>query len=408
MTIAVGVAKQVTVKKEVTWGLVPAAGSAQSMRRTTSDLDVKKDTYQSAEIRTDYQIADFRHGVRSVEGTLNGEISPGTYQLFMAAACRQGFQTAATTTAITTVTAATTTTTNGTFTRSSGSFFTDGFKVGDVVRWTGWVVATANNTKNMLITALTALIMTVTTLDGTAIVSRAGGDTVTGAVTGKKTWVPQTGHTDDSFSIEHWFADLTLSEVFSGCKVSKLDIQLPATGMGTIGVSVMGKDVTTAGAQYFTSPTAATTTGVVAGVNGALFVGGVAVANITGMNFTIDGSMTAEPVIGSNFRPDIFEGRVSVSGQVTAFFQDATLRDVFLNETTTSICGVFTTANTAAADFIVFNMPMVKAGGASKDDGEKGLVQTIPFTAILNSAGGTATTLSTLLTTISIQDSQAT
>jgi hypothetical protein len=405
MTIATGVNKQVIYKKETTWGTIPAASSAQALRRTTSDLDLKKETYQSNEIRTDFQVADFRHGVRSVEGTLNGEISPGTYKDFFAAALRQAFQTATTTGAQTTITAATTTGTNGTFTRSAGSYLTDGFKVGDVVRWTGWTVATANNTKNMLITGLTATVMTVTTLDGTAIVAKAAGDSVTATLAGKKTWVPSTGHTDDSFSIEHWFNDLSVSEVYTGCKVSKLDVQLPATGMGTIGVSLMGKDVTTASAQYFTSPNAQTSTGVIAAVNGALYVGGTAVANVTGMTFTIDGNMTGEAVIGSNSRPDIFEGRVSVSGQITAFFQDATLRDQFLNETESSVIGVFTTGNTAASDFVVFNMPRIKAGGASRDDGDKGIVQTIPFTALLNTAGGTG--VNSLATTISIQDSQA-
>ena len=66
---------------------------------------------------------------------------------------------------------------------------------------------------------------------------------------------------------------------------------------------------------------------------------------------------------------------------------------------------MFTTANTATADFIAINMSRVKVGGASKDDGEKEIIQTLPFTALLDTAGGTATTEDTLKTTISIQDS---
>jgi len=133
MTIATGVSKQVKYKVESTWGTVPAAANSQLLRRITSDIDLTKDAYESNEIRTDYQVADLRHGSRSVGGTVNGELSPGTYKDFMAAALRQVFQTQVTTGAIITVTSAVTTGASGTFTRSSGSYFTDGFKIGQVV-----------------------------------------------------------------------------------------------------------------------------------------------------------------------------------------------------------------------------------------------------------------------------------
>ena len=64
MANASGLFKALTYKKEVTFGLVPAAPGAQALRRISSDLSLKKDTYQSSEIRPDQQIADFRHGVR--------------------------------------------------------------------------------------------------------------------------------------------------------------------------------------------------------------------------------------------------------------------------------------------------------------------------------------------------------
>jgi hypothetical protein len=91
MTIAIGVNKQVKYKVESTWGTVPAAGSAQLLRRVSSDLDLKKETYESNEIRTDYQVADFRHGVRRVAGSIRGELSPLTYSDFLAAALRKAW-----------------------------------------------------------------------------------------------------------------------------------------------------------------------------------------------------------------------------------------------------------------------------------------------------------------------------
>jgi hypothetical protein len=79
---------------------VPAAASAQRLRRVTSTLNLKKRTFESNEILSHVQRVDFRHGVRSVEGTINGELSPGTYKDFMAAAVRRAY------TAVTAITGA--------------------------------------------------------------------------------------------------------------------------------------------------------------------------------------------------------------------------------------------------------------------------------------------------------------
>jgi hypothetical protein len=50
-------------------------------------------------------------------------------------------------------------------------------------------------------------------------------------------------------------------------------------------------------------------------------------------------------------------------------------------------------------------LPNVKLGGATKSDGEQGLILTCPFTALYNSAGGTG--IATEATTIAIQDTAA-
>jgi hypothetical protein len=416
MTVSSGIEKKLILAPQAAQGTCAVANlaTAQYLRRVTSNLDMKKDTYQSNEMRADRQIADFRHGVRSIEGSISGELSPGTYEKFMAAILRKAWTAGVTmnVAAADNVAAANTATATGTFTRDDvgGSFITDGFKVGDVVRFTGWdTPATGNNAHNFIITALTATVMTVTGLDGVGPVTRAKGDTVACAVQGKKVWTPTTGHTEDWFSIEHAYTDVDLSEVFWDCKVNSLDIKLPATGISTIDVGIMGLNATNyaaGSAPYFTAVLAAATSGVLAAVNGALYVQGTKIALLTGMDFNIAGNLTSEAVVGSNVKPDIFDGKVVVTGNMTVYFQDATFRDYFQNETEVSINAAFTTSNDANADFLAFSMPRVKVGGASKDDGDKGIIQTMPFTALFNTAGGS--TVNTEATTLSIQDSTLT
>ena len=92
---------------------------------------------------------------------------------------------------------------------------------------------------------------------------------------------------------------------------------------------------------------------------------------------------------------------------MSLFFENATMRDYFADETEVSVSAVFTTANSATADFIAFTMPRVKMGGSGKDDGEKGIIQTMPFVALFDTGGddGTTCTVDSLATTLSIQDS---
>ena len=187
-------------------------------------------------------------------------------------------------------------------------------------------------------------------------------------------------------------------------------VKLPATGISTIEFGLMGLNYANKAAvdsPYFTSVLAASTSGVLAAVNGALYVQGTKIALLTGLDFDVAANLSSEPVVGSNVKPDIFDGRVAVKGNMTVFFEDATFRDYFLDETEVSINCVFTDKNDKAANFLAFTMPRVKVGGASKDDGEKGLVQTMPFVALFNTAGddGTTCTVSSLATTLSIQDS---
>lgn len=406
MPIATGIAKQLRYKQEVTYGVAPGAASAQLLRRVTSSLDLSKDTYQSSEIRADYQISDFRHGVRRVAGTVNGELSPRTYGDFVAAALRRAFTNGAALTTLS-ITIAVGSVINGvqtyTVTRASGSYLTDGVKIGKVVALTAGSFNVANSNKNLLVIALTATVATVVVLNNTALVAEGPIGSATFTVRGRETFTPTTGHTDLSFALEHWFPDVPTSELFTGCKVNTLGLSLPPTGMSTIDLGMIGQNIITAASQYYTSPTASTSTGVTAAVNGALIVGGSPIAICTGLTVNVAGGYSGDPVVGANVIPNVFPGRVNVTGQFTAYFESGTFRDNFINEDEISLVMALTTSNVALADFVGLTLPRIKLGGASKTDGEQGIVATFPFQALFNVNGGAA--VSSEQTTLNYQES---
>jgi hypothetical protein len=401
MAISKGTAKVVAYKKETTWGTAAGTSGGKQVRRVTADFNLTKETYESNEIRTDRQLADFRHGVRSADGTLSGELSPNSYSDFMQSLVAKDFA------AVTAVTGISATIAAGsgtlwTVTRAAGDWLSNGLKVGSVIRLTGAGLDTANVAKNLLIVSMTSSAITVQVLNGSALVAEGPIASVTATVVGKQTFVPATGHTEDSYTIEQWFQDIAQSEVFTGMRVGSMNLQLPATGLTTVDFSFMGKDLSSKGTtQYFGSPTAQGTNGIFAAVNGAMIVNGLPVALVTSADFTVERAMENATAVGSNSVAEIFLGRIRVTGNLSVYFQDATFRNYFDDETSVSIVFALTTGSEANADFLTFTLPKVKLGSFAKDDGELGLVASTSFQALLNadtSAGLPATT-------VQIQDS---
>lgn len=399
-TIAKGVGKRVTYLKESVWGTPASTTGAKVLRRVKSDFNLKKATYESNEIRTDYQIADMRHGIRSVDGSLSGELSPGSYSDFIQSAVARDF-TAVTPVASLSVTIAA----SGslfTVTRSAGSWITDGVTVGNVMALTGAGLNAANASNNLLVVGLTATVATVAVLSSTTLVAEGPIASVTATVRGKVTYAPLTGHTDDSYTVEEWYSDIAQSEVYVGNKVGTVAVKLPTTGLVTVDTTFKGKDRAIKGTTaYHTTPTAAGTTGVFASVSGALVVNGTPVGLITSADITIERGLTAADVVGQNTSAAIFAGSIKVNGNFSTYFQDAVFRDYFDNESTISLVVAFSTGSDKNADVMSFTVPKIKVGSADKADAVEGIVQTHSFVGLLNSV----TTAGLPATTIAIQDS---
>jgi hypothetical protein len=399
MTIAKGTAKQVGYKKESAFGTLAGASGGKLLRRVTASFNLTKDTYESGEIRTDRQISDYRHGVRKAEGTLNGELSPASYADFMAAVVAKEFAAGASATAAIEIVQV------GEvygLNRSTGDFVTDGFKVGTVVRLTGAGLSAGNVGVNLLVTHVTDTVLTVSVVNGDALVEEGPVADVTVATVGKTTQVPTSGHTDNSYTIEEWYSDIAQSEVYTGMKVKSVAVKLPATGLSTVDIGFAGKDMAQAGGtQYFSSPAAQNTNGIFAAVNGVMLVDGAPVALVTTADFSIERATENATAVGSNSVAEIFTGRIRVTGNLSVYFQDGEFRSKFDNEVPVSIVLVLTTDSAKDSEFVTFTLPKVKLGSFTKNDGELGVVAATSFQALLNED----TSAGLPVTTIAIQDS---
>jgi hypothetical protein len=366
--------------------------------------NLKKGTYESDEIASHLQRQDYRHGVRSVEATLSGPLSAGTWKDFVAAAVRRAYAAVTASTALSITIAGTGPT--YTVSRSAGSWLTDGYKIGMVGRLSAGAFNAANLAKNLVITDITsATVLVVMPLNGVALVAEGPIASSTFTATGKVTYAPPASQTDSSFSIEDYHSDIAQSEVYTGCKVNQVGLcgagdrhhheLLPADGQGRHHerVAVLHQPD---GGDDEQHPRLGQRPADRAGR-------GIALA--TSLNVSLKGNMSAEAVVGSQVYPDIAEGRILVDGSMTVLFADATQRDHFLNEDEVSVIAVVGSNLTAAADFISICLPRVKFNSADKSDGDKSITRQIAFAALYNSAGGAG--IKSEQTTIQIQDSGA-
>lgn len=401
INVASGTQKSIIWQREdACWGELPTVPTGQTVRRVTGNFNLSKEQFSSEEIRTDHQMVDFRHGVRSVEGSINGELSPGTYSDFIAAALARDF------TAITGETGLTVDISDAgapiyTITRSAGDFTASDLKVGQVVQLSG--ADAANNGKNLLIVAMTATVLSVIVLNGGTLVNDLAATPVSITAPGKATYIPSTGHTDVSYTVEEWYNDIEQSEVTTGNKVNTVGISLPATGLVTANFAFMGKDLVRAETtKFFTNPTAQGEDRVFASVSGALIIDGVPVSLVTSLSININKNLTSEAVVGSNVKPTMEYGRILVDGEFSSMFSGKQFADAFRDEKEISLICALTTGTEDNAQFMTITLPRIKINSDTKNDGEQSIVSSHSFQALKgNGANGF------VASTIMLQDSAA-
>jgi len=420
MTIANAINKKVAIGKQSAKGTIAAAdaASAQYMRFKTFAQDQTNENYMSDEMRPDRQVGGVFIGPQEGNGSCSGELTPGTFEAFEAAVLRKAFVAGASDSANTGLTsAAVGVGAEGTITRAADSWIADKFKVGDVVQQTGWAAdepdATANNAHNFLITALSATVMTVLAIDGVAIVAKDESAAVTTTVQGQKSWTPAASHLEEWFTIEHYYSDVYLSEVFWDCKPTNMSVSAPATGIPTVDFNILGLQMIpegTAASPYFTGygvPLAITGTDAVHTGKAVIVIQGVNQVFCTGVDFEINGNAeVGSAVMGSNVKSGIYDKRLEVKGTFKALYQDDIISALYRAGTKISLSIVLPVSDAPDSAFIAITIPSAKATSGAKE-GDNEISHSFGFTAEFNSDGddGETCTKDSLATTLSLQDS---
>ena len=207
------------------------------------------------------------------------------------------------------------------------------------------------------------------------------------------TWatnVLKVGVTPKFMSIEDYAADIDQARVFSGCSVSSMAISLAPNQMVTTTFSMVGKDMTISGTEK--TQDAASGAAPFDAYSGDLSIGNVGgaapVAIVTALDFTLNNSYAPTFVIGDDSAPSLEYGRAEIEGTFTAYFEDASLINRFLNETETEI--EVSVDDPTGANTYTFTFPRVKINSADVGvDGPTSRMVSLSFVALYDATEGT-------------------
>ncbi len=201
------------------------------------------------------------------------------------------------------------------------------------------------------------------------------------------------GTTPRFFSVEDAVTDITQFRLFTGVSVSKMAVSIKPNEMVKTTFSVIGKDMTISGTSVDAVKTAAANNAPFDAYSGVIRIGNAgaalsSIATISSIDFTVDNGMAATFVVGSSSTPQLEYGMATVEGNITAYFEDASLINRFLNETETAL-EVAVDDPTGASDY-TWLFPRVKFNGAPTPvDSFTSRMVTIPFVALFDTTEAT-------------------
>lgn len=356
----------VALKRETAIGTAPATvtGAARLRFIDSPGLVLNRAQIMSGEKRSDRLTPMGRLGGKSVTGSFNTEATVGGATDILLEAIARG----AWATSVAIGFASVTSITTGTNTvMGSGDWVSQGIRVGDIFRLSGHSES-ANNDKNLRVTAVSSGTITV---PAGSLAANVTADT-SGTLTVLRKLVNPATPTRYSHAIEQYDADIDLSELFLGCRVTGVSLSFRPGANATIGYTFLGLDRTkldTGTSPYYSNPSVTTGLALVAD-DSTILKDGVRVASFTGMDLNLQIAASGVPVIGSFVSPDIFDNDLTISGTITGLRSDFANLTLYDAETEFSLSVVLEEpVASGAKPCLALYLPRVKISGLSAPAG---------------------------------------
>lgn len=337
-------------------------------RVTGRAVNLTKATLESEEIDADGQDTDLRHGFNRVQGSLGFQFGLKDYDDPIELVMQNSFGAVNVTGGP--LFAAVGGGSAG-FTRTAGSFITDGFRPGDIIRTSGFD-STINNGDWLVLTVGAGFLVVYDPNQTIVSETSVGGTGRTISYPGRRVDV---GTDLTTVTLERAFLDILRYQPFHGCGFDSWQMNVQPESMVGGSFGILGLRAAAMASSPLSSSAIVEPTGnsPMDAFTGVIFENGAATAVATAVSFTLARNMSLNPVIGSEFSPDLFPGQAKGNATLTAYFENEGLFNRFVNETESSMWFKFPDPNNPLS-FISIVFPRIKYTGADMDPPQQGPV----------------------------------
>jgi len=191
-----------------------------------------------------------------------------------------------------------------------------------------------------------------------------------------------------SFTIERYFEDIGQYLRYKGCQFNTLSLSISPDAIVQATFGVTGLDQADPAQTIITGATysAETTSEPMDSFSGTIKEGGSALGIVTELSLSLENGLEAQYAVGSEKAAAISIGRSNLTGNVTVYFESATLLNKFINETESTLSFVLSDGT----DQYEFTLPRIKYNGGQPDVGGPGPVTlSLPIQALYDDTEGT-------------------
>jgi len=367
-------------RARIAYGLEPSLGTPpapldlKELRLTSSDLTAEKETAVSQELDASRNVRDLIETAASNGGSIEIEQSIQTYDDFIEAALAGTFSPYVNAIDLSLVAL------TGAVTHVGVAGFTDAV-VGQYLYFGGFVNPGNNGWKEVL----TVIDPDNITIPLAGLVDEA---LVTASARGK---TASNGVVLRSFSVEQYFGDIDLAQLFLGQRVGTWSLSVEAGSIVTGSFALIGTETQTQTGQFantITPPPSTPVLGATANVGQIEHDGAVLTSAIQSITFELDNGLRAQTAVGEKFAIGIAMGKSNITGSIVAYFSEWALYDQFLAHDNVQLAFDFFDNDNNRMRLFFPRVKFATADTAPSQGTNTDVLQNLDFQAILDPATG--------------------
>ncbi len=193
-----------------------------------------------------------------------------------------------------------------------------------------------------------------------------------------------------SYTFERNFQDIGEFQQYSGCVIDQMTLSIRPDSIIGGRFSVLGKGMTVSKSSSASNISTGTSFAPMDSFQAEISEKGTTLAYVVGIDLSIKNNAEEHYVLGADTAEEISLGKSRISGEISAYFQNDDLIQKFLNREKSSL-SIILRGEGGAYELL---LPKIRYSGLEMPvKGDKAVVLTLPFMALIDETEGTSVKL---------------